>query len=157
MPPKPSWQILDEYGLTEYLYDVLKLCQTPQFWGRREDRLRHSSQSLYKLCERGWLDGPPKGEIYSQPFVLSETGRELLARLDRGLHKPEWLNKHRARALHWLYWGPTHNNRRKDFATSLTTLRSLERAGYIRLDDGQWRITDLGREAWAEKSKSEVL
>lgn len=148
---KPNHALLDEYGLSEYLYDALKACEYPTFW--KQGDLTHSIACLYKLRNRGLLTGPPTGSPYSVPFSLSPTGRDLLGRLARGLHRPEWLTFNRKNALGTLvknggaliYSPKNHGSK-----FTRTTLDSLARHGYVHKDFEQWRITDLGREAWAE-------
>lgn len=148
---KPSPAFLDEYGLTEYLYDALKACDSPTYW--KQGGLTQSIACLYKLRDRGLLGGPPTGKPYSQPFHLTNAGRDLLARIERGLHKPEWLSEHKARALRVIIeknnGSIVHSPAIHGF--SKTTLESLARAGYVRaVTNVQWDITALGREAWAE-------
>lgn len=151
MTIKPDRPILDEYGLTEYLYDVLKLCETPTLW--KTGGLTHSIASLYKLRDRGLLSGPPTGKPHSVPFALSQAGRDLLSRVERGLHRPEWLTVNRVEALKTLtrqsgvlIYSPKIHGRKFNRAT----LDSLVKHGYLRKDFETYRLTDLGRETWAE-------
>jgi hypothetical protein len=153
---KTSWPLLDEYGLSEYLYDALICCIDPTYW--KQGGLTHSITSLYKLRDRGLLSGPPTGKPYSVPFHLTDVGRDILARIERGLHKPEWLNENRARALRVIievnngFIAP-HSQTVHGFGK--VTLQSLVRAGYIRQDTNiQWSATTLGREAWAEYKRA---
>lgn len=147
--PKPSDQILAEYGLTEYLYDALKACEQPTYW--KQGQLTHSIASLYKLRDRGLLKGPKTGQPYFLPFHLTEAGRDLLGRVERGLHKPEWLSEHQAKALGVLASRRSllHNDR-KIFSLTKGTLDSLIRAGYVSDGGLDYAITALGREAWQE-------
>ena len=146
---KPSPALLDEYGLTEYTYDALKACEHPTYW--KQDRLTHSIASLYNLRDRGLLSGPLTGKPYSEPFHLTDAGRDLLSRVERGLHKPEWLSEHKARALEWLAERTGYDvSLMRPQGISLTTLRSLEKNGYLESqNETLWRITDVGLEAWA--------
>lgn len=154
MNTKPSDQILYEYGLTKYHYGALKACEDPTFW--KTGSLTHSIASLYKLRDRGLLTGPPTGKPYSIPFHLTAAGRDLLARVERGLHKPEWLSEHQAKALQTIVKNNgTLIHSPKIHGFSKTTLASLTRAGYLnQRTNVQWNITDLGREAeteWRER------
>lgn len=145
--------ILDEYGLSEYLYDALRACEQPTHW--KQNGLTHSIASLYKLRDRGLLKGPKTGQPYSLPFHLTEAGRDLLSRVERGLHKPEWLSEHQAKALQTIVKNKgsiIHSPKTHGF--SKTTLQSLTRAGYlVQKTNIHWEITALGREAWQEARK----
>lgn len=148
---KPGRAILDEYGLSEYLYDALKACEHPTFW--KQAGLTHSIASLYKLRDRGLLTGPKTGKPYSVPFALSDAGRDILARIQRGLHRPEWITLARANALQTvvknkglLHYSPKIYGRK----FSRATLDSLVQHGYLRQESELYRLNDLGREAWQE-------
>lgn len=154
MNSKPNLAILAEYDLTEYLYDALKACEHPTFW--KQGELRHAIHCLYKLCDRGLLSGPPKGAAYSKPFHLTDQGRDVLARIERGLHKPEWLSEHQARCLKLLNSGVWRNVDLRVMDVRQITIGSLAKAGYIMADNtdillARWYITDLGREAFTER------
>ena len=150
--PKPPDQILAEYGLSEYLYDALKACEQPTYW--KQGNLTHSITSLYKLRDRGLLKGPKTGQPHFLPFHLTAAGRDLLSRVERGLHKPEWLSEHQANALQFLALHPKLALvDRRFYRIKLITLNSLERAGYISSGGIDCVITALGREAWQELEK----
>lgn len=149
MSTKPSDQILDEYGLTLYLYDALKACKDPTYW--KTGNLTHSITSLYKLRDRGLLTGPKTGQPHFLPFHLTAAGRDLLSRVERGLHKPEWLSQHQSKALRAIAKNGFIIHSPKAHGFSKTTLASLTRAGYLNQRSNiQWEITALGREAWQE-------
>jgi len=114
---------------------------------------------MRKLVHRGLLIGPAQSEdINTRPFVATQSGYNLLGRIERGLHTPGWLSASRVRALKWL---SSNDGRGIDMlrprGISMITMRALRKAGYISTaDEATWRITDLGREAWAEWLKKEA-
>lgn len=155
---KPTPALLDEYGLSEYLYDALKACTDPTYW--KTGDLTHSIALLYKLRDRGLLTGPKTGKPYSIPFHLTKAGRDLLSRVERGLHKPEWLSEHQVRALDWLSNStiPAYSTHLLSFyKIRLVTIRSLLNAGYVSTDGIEYSLTPLGREAWQEYKESPLF
>lgn len=151
-----------EYDLHESLYLLLKLVEEsgPLRWDTAADYtlLKEVSGNpaalLRHLIDRGLLSGPARGQkIQTAPFALTDQGRELLGKIERGLHTPAWLSEHKVKALERL-------NRPHPVAWSVmkaegirrVTLRSLVDNGYICISGPGWEITDLGREALAEWS-----
>jgi hypothetical protein len=151
-----------EYGLNEVHFGLLKLIEKSQIvhWDSEEYlKMRKLSGqpavSLRKLVDMGLLCGPARGEpINSKPFELSEQGRSVIEKIERGLHKPEWLSEYRVKTLQVL-------DRANGVAWSVLkaegiqkiTLLSLDRAGYVVWRDPFTEITELGREALREWSQ----
>lgn len=157
MTQKPSPALLDEYGLTDYHYDALRSCEHPTYW--RQGDLSHSIQALYKLIDRGLLTGPKRGKPYSEPFHLTDKGRKTLTRLERGLHHPEWITEPKANALTTIRkQGELYAPRSPlPFGFTMTTLHSLERAGYVRqVRPYTWVLTDVGLDAWVEHEEGRM-
>lgn len=107
--------------------------------------------TLRSLVGRGLLLGPDTGQaIKARPFSLSEAGRELVGKIERGLHTPAWLSEYKVKALecldkpHPVAWSVL-----KEEGIRKVTLGSLTKAGYLTNGLG-WEITDLGREALTE-------
>lgn len=143
--------LLDEYGLTSYHLDILRLCVHPTYW---KEGLDHSITSLYRLIDKGLLTGPQRGKPHDTPFELTKQGKWTLYALERGLHAPAWFSKHKINALKAMTENGTgvieHDlNAHRLGGFTLGTLKSLERAGYVEKLDATWRITDLGIEAYA--------
>ena len=151
-------QLLDEYGLNQVNFTLLALVGAtgPVQWPD-PDLKRISGQpapSLRKLVKRGLLDGPARGEaIRSKPFAITDKGQDILARIDRGLHRTTWLSAGRVKVLEMLAdrdvarRGHLLNN-----GAHHMSLISLRDAEYILASaDGQWlTITALGLEALHE-------
>jgi len=147
--------LLNEYGLTSYHLEIMRLCVHPTYW--KQGGLNHSITALYKLIDRGLLTGPQRGQANSVPFELSPAGKDLLAKIHRGLHHPKWLSETKLAVLMTLNDAP-YCSRRKllDWGGTGATLNALQKAGYIYQPLGvlDYAITDLGREALAEWGRS---
>jgi ParB-like chromosome segregation protein Spo0J len=150
--------LIDEYGLTEYKCDILRLCRTSTHW--KQGGLTHSITTLYKLADDGLLTGPKRGKPHSVPFELTPQGHDLLARIERGLHLPAWLSRTRAQALQALAGdGPLTDRDLLDRSHRMSIL-SLRDAHYITEfsgpDSGKcWQITGLGLEALSEYQQTQ--
>lgn len=156
--------LLWEYQLHEAHWLILKLVEAgPVRWDTASSYMRLKEISgqpahlLRHLVERELLTGPVRGEVIrARPFELSELGREVLGKIERGLHRPEWLSEHKVRALEWLAGGQGNLVAvMKPRRLSLNTLRSLQSNGYINSCDDErlWEISDLGKEALREWSQ----
>lgn len=162
-----------EYDLSEPHYLLLKLIEAsgPLRWDTAADyaRLKEVSGNpaalLRHLVDRGLLSGPARGEkIQAAPFGLTDEGRDLLGRIERGLHTPVWLSEHKVKALEVLSRGRLSLPGKVRERIKQVTLNSLIEAGYVeveRLDSmddagcvcvgySDWVITDLGWEALGE-------
>lgn len=165
----PTQALLDEYGLNEVAYRTLCLVRDAKslFWQQpaHQQALKKISGnpavSLHKLIDRRLLIGPPRDErIGSRPIFISDEGLNLLLRIGRGLHKVEWISPARAKVLRFMAntGGALHrgaHDTRHGF--SLTTLRSLEKNGYIESGGvDRWHLTALGKEAWIEYRQAQA-
>ncbi|MCL4296407.1 MAG: hypothetical protein KJ077_11795 [Anaerolineae bacterium] len=151
--------IIYEYGLNVPQYKILKFVAIAGEVHYPDDRLNQFSgapanQLRHLACDLALLDGPPRGKpIRSQPFTVTEKGRELLAKIDRGLHTPAWLSEHKVKALQVL---PASGVRSpvadlKKQGVRRVTLGSLAAAGYIGcIADTWYYLRPLGQEALAE-------
>lgn len=158
---QPTPALLDEYGLNQTTYRLLDLARSMTISWASPDHHKalkkisgNPAASIRKLIDRKLLTGPARGEkIHSRLIGLTATGLDTLERIERGLHRPDWISEARARVLGRMV-ETSGLLLRSDYAKdgiSLTTLRSLAQHGYIeRVTNIQWKITDLGREAWAE-------
>lgn len=148
-----------EYGLnvTQGEMMLLVAAEGLLWWGNFEQLKKaktvsgQAGMTLRSLVGRGLLLGPDTGQaIKARPFSLSEAGRELVGKVERGLHTPGWLTEHKVKALecldkpHPVAWSVL-----KDEGIRKGTLGSLTKSGYLTNGLG-WEITDLGREALAE-------
>ncbi|MCL4295744.1 MAG: hypothetical protein KJ077_08455 [Anaerolineae bacterium] len=148
-----------EYGLnvTQGQMILLVAAEGLLWWGNLEQLKKaraisgQAGMTLLSLARRGLLLGPDPGQaIKARPFSLSEAGRDLVGKVERGLHTPAWLSEHKVKALecldkpHPVAWSVL-----KDKGVRKVTLGSLTKAGYLTNGLG-WEITDLGREALAE-------
>jgi hypothetical protein len=160
----PTPQLLDEYGLNEVTYGLLLLAFEHNIqWSEHQVELKQISGqpavALRKLVDRGLLTGPGRGvNIGAQVFALTQRARRILAKIERGLHRPRWLSPARARALQYLSggagWDEAILRPRKIY---LPTLLALKKAGYVQESPKtMWRITDLGQEAWAEYEEEQA-
>jgi hypothetical protein len=156
----PDRALLDEYGLNEVTYRLLvKVAAHPEplpwrlvkMTAGHERVTGNPAPALRKLVDRNLLSGPRRGEdIRNESFAATQAGFDLVARIARGLHRPEWLSQSRLRALRYLSSGVAcDTDILRPRGIRLPTLQALERAGYVQ-GPTVWRITDLGREAWAE-------
>lgn len=150
--------IIYEYGLNVPQYQTLKFVsiagevhypddRLDPFSGQPANQLRHLTSDLTLL------DGPPRGKsIRSKPFVVTDKGRALLDKIDRGLHTPAWLSEHKVKALLAL---PAYGERVQEAdlkrkGIRQVTLTSLVSAGYVGcIIDGYW-LRELGQEALRE-------
>lgn len=156
--------IIYEYGLNVPQYKILKFVSLAgevhypdnrlnQFSGQPANQLRHLA------CDLALLDGPPRGKpIRSQPFTVTDAGRELLAKIDRGLHTPAWLSEHKVKALQALPANgvrcPVADLKRQGIRR--VTLGSLATAGYIgNIADNWYYLRPLGQESLAEWQRKE--
>lgn len=154
--------LIFEYGLNETQYRVLCLLQEEQgliWWtnGYHQKQLKKISgqpgQTLRKLVDWGILEGPARGELIGvKAFRLTDKARDLLARVGRGLHTPEWMSEHKLAALETAVDQPCGISlaTKKGLGIKLVTLHSLEKAGYLVRQNGVWLATELGREAMNE-------
>lgn len=159
----PSHQLLDEYGLNEVTYKLLVLVAAatePLSWKAIKPIAAYykitgnPAPSLHKLVDRGLLTGPARTEyVGTYPFAITDQGRDILARIQRGLHRWEWITPARAEALKTLirqHGSLIYSPKIHGHKFSRATLDSLVKHGYLRKDFSTYRLTDLGREAWAE-------
>lgn len=156
---QPSLTLLNEYGLTDYHYDALKICENPTTW--KQDLLDHSITVLCKLRDRGLLSGPETGQPYSKPFELTQKGRELVNKIERGIHHPKWLTEPKLTVLVRLADGACLRRILVQLhGATGPTLIALERARYIYRPQGDgaeyFALTDLGREALADWGRSHI-
>lgn len=157
----PPLNLLDEYGLNQTTYRLLSLARGgPLSWASPDHhaRLKQISgtpaASIRKLIDRKLLTGPARGEkIHSRLIGLTATGLDTLERIERGLHRPDWISEARSRVLARMVSneGDLFRAAHTNDGLNLTTLRSLAKHGYIeQVTSIYWRITPLGREAWTE-------
>jgi len=159
----PPIQLLDEYGLNAVSHAALVTVRDHGPIGWDDPRLREGIPSLRpaptlrKLVDRGLVIGPARNEsIRARPFAITEAGRDVLARIERGLRTPRWLGRAKLAALRTLARrGPTPRpclTRVEKVASA--SLDALLRAGYLTQDDDQViHLTDLGREALTEAGR----
>jgi hypothetical protein len=156
---EPTFSLLTEYKLTERTYGILVRCRSGPIWWRELKRDSGAPPSARLLARRGLLDGPVSNEnIDSRPFNLSQAGRELLDRIERGLHAPAWLSPGRGSVLVILAAGYRTETELVAAGLARASIYSLARAGYIRPngdDDTTWHITALGLEALNEWRETE--
>lgn len=166
-PPKPA--LLDEYGLNEVTWRLLvKIAAHPEpmTWTliKRISKTEHitgnPAQSLRKLIDRGLLTGPARHEdLITRPMAATQPAYDLIKRIERGLHPPEWITASRVVALDLLRRsGPLPIQELvKQHHIRQITLSSLAEHGYLELsNDYYYHITDLGREALAEYVQSRL-
>jgi hypothetical protein len=96
-------QLIDEYGLNPTTYRLLKLAQGgPIEWlgpGLKAITTQ-PAPGLRKLVERGLLSGPARTEkVNCRPFEMTEKGRDVLGRIERGLHKNSWMSAGKVKLL----------------------------------------------------------
>lgn len=156
--------IIYEYGLNVPQYKILKFVALAGEVHYPDDRLdpysgQPANQLRHLACDLALLDGPPRGKsIRSQPFTPTDAGRELLAKIDRGLHAPAWLSEHKIKALQAL---PASGVRcevsgLKKQGIRRVTLGSLAAAGYIGcIADTWYYLRPLGQEALVEWHRKE--
>jgi hypothetical protein len=89
MATKINHQLIDEYGLNPTTFRLLKLASKSAIeWNGPGLRAitTQPAPGLRKLVERGLLDGPARTEkVNCRPFSLTEEGRDVLARIERGV------------------------------------------------------------------------
>lgn len=149
--------LLDEYGLTRYHLEIMRLCVHPTFW--KQGGLNHSITALYKLIDRGLLTGPKRGQPYSVPFQLTPAGKDLLGKIHRGLHHTKWLSETKLAVLMTLSDDGLCTRRKLiDCGGTAATITSLQKAGYIfqPLGNIDYALTMLGREALADWGRSQI-
>jgi DNA-binding PadR family transcriptional regulator len=153
---QPSLTLLNEYALTDYHYDILMICEHPTFW--KQGSLIHSIQTLYKLRDRGLLSGPETRSPYDKPFELTAEGRQLVNKIERGIHHPKWLSGPKLAVLKRLADGTyLRKTLVQIHGATGPTLIALERARYIyRPVADHFALTDLGREALADWDHSQI-
>lgn len=142
----PYTSIAWEWGINFIQLNVLFLVRDegPIEWtSRKIHRLTgQPGHTVRTLIERGFLDGAsPEQSIRAKLFTLTHEGRELLAKIERGLYPPKWLKATQVEALRQL-----SESGASPPTTTIhsATLRSLRRVGYV----SDWALTDLGQEAW---------
>lgn len=159
----PSHQLLDEYGLNAVTYQFLALVHQaahPFDWfllkhvARTEKITGNPAPALRKLVDRGLITGPARSEgISARRFGPTDQGEIIFSRIRRGLHRWEWITPARAEALKTLIrqrGSLLYSQKIYGSKFSRPTLDSLVKHGYVRKDFEMYRLTDLGREAWAE-------
>jgi hypothetical protein len=155
--------LLDEYGLNEVNWRLLALvaaAASPLKWKEIKPIAAYykitgnPAPSLHKLVDRGLLSGPARTEhIMSSPFQATGQGHTILAKIERGLHRPMWLSAARLKVLNILKEGyQAERDLLHQHKCHPRAILSLSDANYIYQPDGTdtWHITALGSEAWAE-------
>lgn len=158
----PAHQLLDEYGLNQVTFKLLGMADAatePLTWAAIKPIAAfykitgNPAPALRKLVDRGLLTGPARNEdIKAKPFALTDAGRDILARIQRGLHRPRWISPAKAKILRLLTnnYHTSENLKDWNIHPASMALASLTQAGYIQYSSGHWRLTPLGLEAWAE-------
>lgn len=151
---KINHALIDEYGLNEVTFKLLKLASKSDIQWNGPGLRAISGQpanSLRKLVDRGLLTGPARQEkIAARPFALTDAGRDTLARIERGLHRNEWMSAGKVKVLELLendfYFEPQLLKK----GANMMSLLSVRDAGYTTSTPGVIWITDLGREALSQ-------
>lgn len=153
---KINHSLIDEYGLNEVTYKLLKLAEgSPITWGGPGLKAitGQPANSLRKLVDRGLLTGPARDEkISARPFALTAAGRDTLARIERGLHRNVWMSAGKLKVLELLEGGGALSQRElMDAGANTMSMLSVIDAGYISQrrarDWYYYGITEVGREA----------
>ncbi|MCK6629328.1 MAG: hypothetical protein L6R45_29645 [Anaerolineae bacterium] len=173
MNTQPDHALLDEYGLNQVTYRLLAAIATPPplsasergpggevSWpalktiALQQKITGNPAPALRKLVERGLLAGPARDEdIHARPFTLTPQGHDIFVRIQLGWHKPQWLTVSRVNALKTLIkangallYSPKIHGRK----FNRSVLDTLVKHGYLIRDFETYRLTLLGRAAWAE-------
>lgn len=150
--------LLDEYGLNSVSYLMLALIRqhSQMSWSKLGHLTlfkRISGQpaaTLRKLVDRGLITGPARSRpIRSAPFAIAPRGEEILAKIERGLHRSDWLSAGKLAALELLATGFQTDRDLLD-ASHRMSIISLKDAGYIQRNGEMWHATPLGLEALRE-------